>query len=788
MAVLEEQLRSGSPTSRLLTLTGTGGIGKTRLAIEVARRVLNAFPDGVWWVELAAVSDSALAVGEIAGALGIRPSSREAILDALASALRYRHLLLVLDNCEHVIAECARIVDRLLRGCADLTILATSREAMKIDGEVIWRVPSLGLPPAPAEDAATSELGDAESPIFPYQHRTVLVSTAVEEVGDAEAVRLFVERARAVRPGFRLSDRNASTVAQICARLDGIPLAIELAAARTGVLSVDQVAERLDRRFGLLTGGSRAALPRHRTLAAMVGWSYDLLSEPERTLFNRLAVFAGGFTLRAVDRICCDPGRGPSSVLDPSTTVLSDDLLELLGALVSKSLVNVTLDEDAPARYGLLETLRAYGRERLEASGEAAAIRWRHAAHYLAHVENCVRKQTSAGPESRTWDAGLEVEQANLRLALAWYREQDPATGLRLAAGLSWYWVFHDDLVEGDDWLSTFLNQTSGESDIRGRAVLGLATLRRNQGELDAAQRLYEESLAICRRVDDLWGVGRSLGMLAQQARSRGDYDQAISLTEESLSIARGLRSDDSVMWGLFNLAQIHVLQGSFRLARERAEEALRMSPRNFRVLDQLVRIAEDDAECARIEAALREILAETRPRRASGDPGRALSLLGRLARKRGDSERARQLGEASLRIAHASGLNDLTYVCLHDLGDLAWTGGDRPRARSHLAEWLNRARHVGNRQFLALGLLVGARRAADLGIFSRAVRLSGAADRAMPNYQFETELFDLAVHTRTMVEARAALDPETFATEWARGHAMTLEQAVADALNDGEG
>jgi predicted ATPase/class 3 adenylate cyclase len=775
-------------TTRLLTLTGSGGSGKTRLALEVARRVLDAFPDGVWVVELAPVSDPALVAGAVAEALGVRDGLRRAMDDVHVFALRNRHLLLVLDNCEHLVPECARIAHRLLRGCADLTILVTSREALKIDGELIWRIPSLSLPPPLAVPNAETPGGRGAGNQIAASLRLPAPSSAVvEEVGKAEAVRLFVERARAVRPGFRLNDRNTAAVAQICVRLDGIPLAIELAAARTGLLSVEQIAEGLDRRFGLLTGGSRTALARHQTLAAMVGWSYDLLCEAERVLFNRLAVFAGGFTLGAADQICRDKTCALPFLPSSSTCALPSDLLDLLDALVNKSLISVTADDDGPVRYGLLETLRAYARERLEASGEAARIGEHHAAYYLALVEECVRKQTSAGPESRNWDAGLEVEQANLRLALAWHREHDPSAGLRLAAGLSWYWVFHNDLIEGDGWLSTFLALTPGEPSTRGRALLGLATLKRDQGELDVAQRLYEESLATCRQVDDRWGVARSVAMLAQQARSRGHYEQAISLTEESLPIARELRSEDSIMWGLFNLAQIHLHQENFGLARIFANEALKISPRNFRVLEQVVQIAEGDDDCARIEATLREVLAKARHQRMLSDAGRTLNLLGRVACKRGHRTRARRLAETSLRIARATGLNDLIYSCLHDLGNLAWNGGDPSQAHAHLAEWLNRAMRVGNRQFIAFGLLVGAHRALDSGDYSRTVRLFGAADRTMPDYRFATQLFDPVGHARNVAKARAVLDPDAFARAWAEGQAMTLEQAIADALVDGD-
>jgi predicted ATPase/transcriptional regulator with XRE-family HTH domain len=498
IAEIEARLREGSNPPRLLTLIGFGGSGKTRLALRVAEDVRGDYPDGVWLVDLSALADHTLVADAVAATLSVPTQSGRPVLTSVVDYLYSKKVLLVFDNCEHLVVACAELASTVLSRCPAVTILATSRERLGIDGEASWPVPPLAAPPH----------GDLP---------------AVNELVRYDAVRLFVERARTVRPAFALTTRNGSAVVQICHRLDGIPLAIELAAALVRVLTVEQIDRRLDDRFALLTGGSRNGDPRHHTLRATVDWSFGLLNEAERILLRRLAVFNGGWTLDAAAGICV------------GEEIAEAEVLELLTSLVDKSLVVADGETDGVERYRLLETLRQFGWERLAASGEATEVQKRHAAYFLALVDGCVRKQTSEGPVSRSWDDGLEAEQANLRATLVWYGDNDSANGLRMAAGLSWYWVFHDNLAEGEGWLSAFLAQTPGETIVRGRALLGLATLKRNRGDLDTAQRLYEQSLALCRQVDDRWGIARSLGMLAQQARSAADYSQAIALTEESL-------------------------------------------------------------------------------------------------------------------------------------------------------------------------------------------------------------------------------------------------------------
>ena len=387
------------PSTRLLTLTGVGGCGKTRLALEVARSVYARYPDGVWLVELAPIADPALVPQTVATALGIRETPAQPLLTTLTTALKPRRCLLLLDNCEHLLDACATLANTLLLACPGLHILTTSREALGLAGEVSCRVPSLRVPPL--EPLPAAEALDAYA-----------------------AVQLFVERTRAVQPGFAVTDRNAVAIAQICHRLDGIPLALELAAARVRGLSVDDLAARLDQRFRLLTGGSRAALPRQQTLRATVDWSYDVLSESERAVFARLSVFAGGWDLEAAEAVCAGDG------------IDQEQVVELLLHLVDKSLVAAEEDAAGRQRYRLLDTLRQYGRDRLLASGQSEAVHGRHAMYYLTLAERAEPELDL--PRQAVWIERLALEHSELRSALEWLMAQgevDPA--VRLAGVLS---------------------------------------------------------------------------------------------------------------------------------------------------------------------------------------------------------------------------------------------------------------------------------------------------------------------------------------------------------------
>jgi predicted ATPase/DNA-binding SARP family transcriptional activator len=475
---------------RLVTLNGVGGAGKSRLALEVASAARPAFADGGWLVELAAVSQPDLVVQAVAAALAVREHPTRPLIEVLVEHLRDAEMLLVLDNCEHLVAEVAELADRLLSACEGLRILATSRERLGITGEVLRPVDGLDLP---------------------------------------AAVRLLVERARAVRPEFALSGTTAGAVAEICRRLDGLPLAIELAAAGVNAFGVEQIAARLDDRFRLLTHGSRTSLPRHQTLRAAVEWSYGLLSEPERRLFDSLAVFVDGFTLEAAVELGADVTGEANATTVP----------DLLASLVDKSLVMTEAPAAPATRYKMLETLRDYGRERLDAAGRTAWLRDRHAAHVLSLVESA--ETTMHGRQQPIWLRRLEAEHGNIRAALAWsIHQHDADTANRLAGSLYPLWDRHGHYREGRRWLSDVLAMTAPVSAVaRVHALHSAAALAVIQGDLGQAAVAAEEAAALSRQARYPAGVAQSLRHLGLAAIYAGDLDRATALLEESLHDAR---------------------------------------------------------------------------------------------------------------------------------------------------------------------------------------------------------------------------------------------------------
>jgi predicted ATPase len=421
--------------TRLLTLTAAGGCGKTRLAVEVASDLVGAYPDGVWLVDLAPLSDPTLVAQAVAQALSVREQPGRALLQTLKDTLRSRKILLVVDNCEHLMEAVVGVVDALLDSCPDLRILATSRERLDTAGEVNWVVPSLKMPDA--RGASTSQ-----------------------ELEAYESVRLFLERARQRDHSFVLSVRNARAVAQVCRRLEGIPLAIELAAARVGTLSVEQVSKRLEGSLELLTRGGRTAVPRHRTLKGTLDWSYDLLSGCERKVFRKLSVFAEGWTLEALEAVGSDEG------------VAESEVLELLSGLVEKSLVVAKGFDEGAARYRLLEPVKQYALEMLEERGEAEEAKRAHAQYFLALSEQA--ESELLGPREAQWYDRLEEEHDNIRAALVYSLEgAEPELGLRLAGAIWWFWHRHGHLSEGLRWLDEGLAKGSRASAIARVKALG---------------------------------------------------------------------------------------------------------------------------------------------------------------------------------------------------------------------------------------------------------------------------------------------------------------------------
>ena len=523
-------------TTRLLTITGTGGSGKTRLAQEVARDLTSAYQDGVWLVELAAVAEGSLVGGTVAEVLGVPEQPGRAPGVTLVDALREKDILLVLDNCEHVVEGVASLAELLLRACPRLRILTTSREILGAAGEVFWQAPPLSGPD-PTNEYTTEELEGYES------------------------VRLFVQRARYRNPAFVLTDQNAVAVAEICAKLEGIPLAIELAAARVG-FSVHEIARRLDNSLKLLTSGNRTAVPRQRTLRGALDWSHDLLSEPDRLLFRRLSAFAGGWSLEAAEVVGAGDGIEEQEVLD------------LLSQLVDKSLVLAVAAEDGSVRYRLLEPVRQYARERLRKSSETKAVRLRHARWCLELVEKA--RGGLQGHEQASWVGLMQKEHANAQAALSWSLEAEPETALRLAASLGYFWYRYGRIGEGRHWLEAVLARTDGvESDTRAKTLRLAGVLSEESGLYERAEKLHEQGLALYRRLGNEEGVAASLTSLGALAYAVGDLERAMLLTQESLVLKRELGDERALMSSRNNLGEMMQKAGNLAEAQALFEENL---------------------------------------------------------------------------------------------------------------------------------------------------------------------------------------------------------------------
>jgi predicted ATPase/DNA-binding CsgD family transcriptional regulator len=512
------------PNVRLLTLTGAGGIGKTRLAQSVGASEAGAFDGRVFWVSLAPVVDASRVPQVIAEAVGIVESPDTPLLDALSSCLAADPCLLILDNCEHLINACAALVERLLVACPSVRMLATSREPLQVAGERQWRVAPLALP-RPAD-----------------------VSTA-QAVADAPAVQLFVDRAQAVVPDFRLTVDNAAVVAEICTRLAGIPLALELAAARVRVLTVQEILNRLDDTFRILSGGGRAAPARQQTLRATLDWSYDLLTEPERACFRRFAVFAGGFDLDAAE-------------------VVWPDALDILTRLVDKSLVTVEADS-LGTRYRLLEPLRQYALRHLVAHGEEAETRAAHTAYYLRLAEAAA--PALHGPAQLAWLARLSADHDNLRAALRWSEDHaDIAVAARMAIALALFWEVHGSMNEGRHWLATVLAHDPPHvlpTALRSRALLAAGRLAFWQADLDQATALLDESLALARPANDGYVVANALTWCGLASNRQRDFSAAASHLEESLALHRGLGDDHGSAWATHGLGSVAANQAHYEQA-----------------------------------------------------------------------------------------------------------------------------------------------------------------------------------------------------------------------------
>jgi predicted ATPase/DNA-binding XRE family transcriptional regulator len=695
-------------SARLVTLIGAGGVGKTRLALGVAAATAQAHPDGVWLVALAPLVDAALVPHAVAAALGVRERAAQPLLTILTEALREQCALLVLDNCEHLINACAQLAETLLSNCPELTILATSREPLSVSGEVTWRVPSLRVPTPPPPPP--------------------------EQLSQFEAVRLFIERATAARPDFQVTNANAPAVSQVCWRLDGIPLAIELAAAWVRTLSIEQLAARLDDRFRLLVGGSRTAPPRQQTLRGTIDWSYGLLSDAERRLFTSLSVFAGGWTLEAAEAICELEGIG------------AQDVLALLRQLVDKSLVVV---DDFPhgVRYRLLETMRAYGREQAEAAGDLPSLERRHLEWYLAMAESVPYDQPDFDHIQR-----LAQEQHNFRAALRRAIEMGE-TQLALRLGAAVYpelWYTRGQFAEGRAWLTELLALPGAAAPTAARAhalafaghVAGLV------GRVSEAEALLEEGITVAQRAGSQGAEALCWQVLGNFARYRAALLEAEARYRRAIALARSSGSRGWEAWS--------------------------------RYLSALVRYEFGDAAGTRV--ALDELAALGA---GSVDPrvqGRVLSLMGWLAQLDGDTSSALALEDQSRAVLQAlgdqQGLTSGSLIAARS----ALVREDRAVAAKQLGQALTLAQDSGEQHALVRALEGIAQLVAGAEP-RQAASLVAAATQLRDLYEFERTDLEKTRLDDVLDAARLALGETNFATASTDGQRLTHERTVALGL-----
>ena len=738
--------------TRLLTLTGAGGCGKTRLALQVAADLLSEYPDGVWLVELAPASDPDIVTQLAAKALSIREEPKRPLMKTLADRLRSKRLLLVLDNCEHLLDACAQLAGTLLKTCSNLRILATSREAIGLPGESIWQVASLTTP----------EPGTTMSP---------------ELLCQFEAVRLFTDRAVAVQSRFVLTSTIASAVARICWRLEGIPLAIELAAARMNALSAAQIADRLQDSFDLLSHGKRTALPRHQALRATIDWSYALLTDAEQRLFQRLAVFAGGFDLQAAENVCVAEG------------IEREQILDLLTQVLAKSLVLVR-EQDGTTHYRMLEPIWQYAQDRLRESGAMPAVQRRHLDYFLRVAQET--EPRLLGPEQRLASEELEAGHANLLAALRWAAQNDPESALKLSNALAWFWERRGYLAEGQEWFKRTIAQSPATlAELRGEAYVHAGRLACWQGDYEHAVALTEKGMRLCEQSGNEHWLGMALNNLGGVAAYRGELARAVPLLDRSLSIGKELGDNDLVWRSLADLGVVALLQGDYERARDLVEQSvLTMSRCGDEEGGIVVRIlGEIESALGNIEKAAgyyEEALTIGRKLAHKRAVAGALEGLGKIAFDRSDYTRARTLYEEGLQVADELGQKSEYATTLGiNLAELAAEERKFDEARRLCMAGLRNSQEVGDKESIAAELSICAWLCfASGGQAEAAAQLLGAVEGIRESLGMALPPRQRARHERRIAAIRDALDRKVFAAAWARGKVMSIDEAIAYALS----
>jgi predicted ATPase/class 3 adenylate cyclase len=721
-----DEVKKLAAANRIVTLTGSGGSGKTRLGLQVGADCLGLFSHGVWLIELAPITDTGLVAQTLLTIFNLREDSHRTPLEILTAYLRPKNLMLILDNCEHLIEACAHISETLLHACPNLKILASSREVLGIAGEVSYHVPSL----------ATPDLNHLPS---------------TEKLLDVDSIRLFVERATAVKPGFELTKDNASFIAQTCSRLDGIPLAIELAAARARVLSPEQIASRLDDRFHLLTGGARTALPRQQTLRAMIDWSYSLLTEQEKTLFRRLAVFVGGWTLDAAESVCADVEQDG---------ILPHDILDLLTRLVDKSLVT-TEESMGVTRYHRLETIRQYSREKFLETDEVESIRGWHLSFFVRFSEQA--DENLQGRDQLLWGNRMAMEQGNLRAALEWGLSKNPYSALRIAGASNLFWTAGGFSAEGFRWTQKALEQAEksptpqgitpeAQLTARAKALRGLTRLYLSLGENVNAKRAAEESVALYRQSDDRRGLAFALVILAYPLEFLGERVRAETLLLESNSIAR-------------------------------AEGAAYLICRSLNILARVTIDLHHDLELAKRYVGEAYLLARTEGLRYQ--EAQSLEILGFAATDTKDYAEARLYFLESARIYQEVGAAFNVILEKSNYAHLERQTGNYASALETYRETILAFRDIGQTGAIAHQLECFAFIALAQDQKKRALQLLAAANAIREKANIRMRPEEQVYYNQQLKKLHDKMDSPTLEWIWSKGHALSMEQAVTLAVEE---
>ncbi len=730
----DRELKEGGrllATTHLLTLTGPGGTGKTRLALQLAAEDLESFADGVWLVELAPLADPHLVPQTVAAVLGVPQQGGRPASEVLSDFLKPKKLLLLLDNCEHLIEDCAALASKLLRACPGLKILATSREPLGISGETIYRVPSLDIPDATERGAA--------------------------QISGHGAIRLFVERAAAVKPSFRLTEGNGASVAQICTRLDGIPLAIELAAARVKALSPEQIASRLDDRFRLLTGGSRTALPRQQTLRALIDWSYELLAEPERALLRRLSVFVGSWTVEAAEQVCGDPQ--PPISLDPS------DVLDLLARLVDRSLVTADETDERETRYRFLETIRQYARDKLLEGGEAELLRDRHMRYFERFTKEC--EPLLVGPKSAIATGWLQAEEGNILSSVTWASERDPEFALRIAGNLLYfngpgtYIPAMRPALEAAlarlDRLPAVEGDASREREhLRATGLTALGQVKVAQGDINGAVTTMKQAVILAREVEDRRLLTAALCDLGAMFSRVGDFAAADGVIEEAIELSRAAGFKAGLAYGL-------AIRGTMRASQRQDYAGARAD------LEEALRAASELGDRTTI--------------------GMAQTFLAEVDLLQGRYAEAAAVYHEALALGHETRGWVIENVARSGLADACRLTGDYGQATELYRQVIHNHQLSGNRggvarclECLAFMQIQQAEARLDKGrteYLQAAARMFGAAEALREASGMRMSVDEPEEFAQYVARLRAMMEDRAREAAWAEGRLLTIEQLL---------